>query len=213
MDARTAILTDDAVIAITRQWVDRAVIGLNLCPFAKGVQAKGQVHYAVSRAKRPDDLLVDLIRELKALACADPKDRDDTLLIHPNVLSDFHAFVAFLDVAEATLRDLNLEGVLQLASFHPDYQFEGTEPGDISNYTNRAPFPTLHLLREESIDRAVAAFPEAAAIFEQNIATVRALGHEGWRLLGVSAQDAKAPAVSRTARPAPRTPRSGVRRR
>ena len=213
MKPRSAKLTPDAVIAITRQWVDRAVIGLNLCPFAKGVQAKGQVHYAVSRAKRPDDLLVDLIRELKALARADPNDRDDTLLIHPYVLSDFHAFLAFLDIAEATLHDLKLEGVLQLASFHPGYQFEGTEPDDISNYTNRSPYPTVHLLRESSIDRAVAAFPEAATIFEQNIATVRALGHEGWRRLGVSAQDAKEHEVSRTARPAPRTPRPGARRR
>jgi uncharacterized protein len=213
MKPRSAKLTPDTVIAITRQWVDRAVIGLNLCPFAKGVQAKGQVHYAVSRAKRPDDLLVDLIRESTALARADPQDRDDTLLIHPYVLSDFHAFLAFLDIAEATLHDLNLEGVLQLASFHPGYQFEGTEPDDISNYTNRSPYPTLHLLREESIDRAVAAFPEAGAIFERNIETLRVLGREGWRRLGVSAQDAKEPAVSRTARPAPRTPRSGARRR
>ncbi|MFN0299279.1 MAG: DUF1415 domain-containing protein [Burkholderiales bacterium] len=213
MKPRTANLTDDAVIAITRQWVDRAVIGLNLCPFAKGVQAKGQVHYAVSRAKRPDDLLVDLIRELKTLARADPNDRDDTLLIHPDVLSDFHAFLTFLDIAETTLHDLNLEGVLQLASFHPGYQFEGTEPDDISNYTNRSPYPTVHLLRESSIDRAVAAFPEAAAIFERNIETLRVLGREGWGRLGVSAQGAKERAVSRTARPAPRTPRPGARRR
>jgi uncharacterized protein len=213
MKPRTAKLTDDAVIAITRQWVDRAVIGLNLCPFAKGVQAKGQVHYAVSRAKRPEDLLVDLIRESTALARADPEDRDDTLLIHPFVLSDFHAFLAFLDIAEATLHDLNLEGVLQLASFHPGYQFEGTETDDITNYTNRSPYPTLHLLREESIDRAVAAFPEAAAIFEKNIETLRVLGLKGWRQLGISAPASTEPAVSRTARPAPRTPRSGARRR
>ncbi len=205
------IPSDDEFITTTRAWVDRAVIGLNLCPFAKGVQAKGQVHYAVSRSNRPEALLVDLVGELKALVRADPDARDDTLLIHPYVLKDFRKFVDFLAVANDTLNDLKLEGVIQLASFHPRYQFEGTTDDDISNHTNRSPYPTLHLLRESSIDRAVAAFPDAAAIFEQNIATLRNLGHDGWRRLDVGAPAATK--VNRTARPGPRTPRSGARRR
>lgn len=213
MNSRTGNLTDEAIIATTRRWVDRAVIGLNLCPFAKGVQAKGQVHYAVNQANRPDQLMVDLIDELTALVRAEPEDRDDTLRIHPYVLSNFHVFLAFLDSAEAAIRDLNLEGVIQLASFHPRYQFEGTEPDDIANYTNRSPYPTLHLLRESCIDRAVAAFPEAAAIFEKNIETLGVLGHEGWRRLDIAAPASSEPTVSRTARPNPRTPRSGARRR
>ncbi|MSQ18419.1 MAG: DUF1415 domain-containing protein [Betaproteobacteria bacterium] len=203
--------SDDTVISATRAWVDRAVIGLNLCPFARGVQVKGQVHYAVSGASTPEALLIDLVGELKALVLADPENRDDTLLIHPQVLTDFRDFVDFLEIANAALAELELEGVIQLASFHPHYQFAGTASDDIANYTNRSPYPTLHLLRESSIDRAVAAFPDAAAIFEQNIATLRNLGHDGWRRLGVGAP-AAAP-VNRTARPGPRTPRSGGRRR
>ncbi len=203
--------SDDTVISATRAWVDRAVIGLNLCPFAKGVQVKNQVHYAVSSATNPEALLIDLVSELKALVLADPEIRDDTLLIHPQVLHDFREFVDFLDIANAALDELKLEGVMQIASFHPCYQFEGTQVDDIANYTNRSPYPTLHLLRESSIDRAVAAFPDAAAIFEQNIATLRKLGHEGWRRLDVGAPQA-AP-VNRTAQPGPRTPRSGGRPR
>ena len=213
MSLRSRQPTDDEFIATTRRWVDRAVIGLNLCPFAKAVQAKGQVYYAVSRANRPDQLMVDLVRELTALALADPEDRDDTLLIHPDVLIDFLDFVAFLELAEAAIQDLGLEGVMQLATFHPGYQFEGTRPDDISNYTNRSPYPTLHLLRESSVTRAVAAFPDAAAIFEKNIETMRALGDEGWQRLDVGAPAATTATVNRTARPTPRTPRLGPRRR
>jgi uncharacterized protein len=200
-------LTDEEIIAITRRWVDRAVIGLNLCPFARAVQAKGQVHYAVSHACDARELLLDLTRELHALAQADPEERDDSLLIHPDVYGDFYDFVAFLDLAEATLVDLDLDGVIQIASFHPHYQFEGTEPDDISNYTNRSPYPTLHLLREASVDRAVAVFPDAAAIFERNIETLRGLGLEGWRELDVAAPAQGDSDVNRTGRPDPQAPR------
>jgi hypothetical protein len=96
------------------------------------------------------------------------------------VLNDFLDFNDFLDVADALLEELDLDGILQIANFHPDYQFADSEPGDIENYTNRSPYPTLHLLREESIDRAVDAFPDAAAIFDRNMAMMRKLGHEGW---------------------------------
>lgn len=168
-----------------RRWLERAVIGLNLCPFAKGVHVKGQVHYAVSRAQRPSELLHDLRRELQELAALDPAVRDTTLLMAPGCLQDFLDFNDFLNAAERLLRKLRLEGVLQLASFHPAYQFAGTEEGDVTNSTNRAPYPTLHLLREDSIDRAVAAYPEAEAIFERNMQTLRTLGPDGWAALGV----------------------------
>ena len=175
---------DDAiVIKRTRAWLDLAVIGLNLCPFAKAPQAKGQVRYVVSHASDPAALLADLIRELETLAEAKPEKIETTLLIHPGVLQDFADYNDFLAVAEDTVAELDLEGILQVASFHPDYQFADSAPDDIANATNRSPWPTLHLLREDSIDRAVAAFPEAEAIYEQNMATMTKLGTEGWAAL------------------------------
>ena len=174
---------DASVIKRTRAWVDRAVIGLNLCPFAKAPQAKGQVRYVVSRAGDPAALLADLIRELETLAEANPEKIETTLLIHPGVLQNFADYNDFLEVAEDTVAELDLEGMLQVASFHPDYQFADSEADDIANATNRSPWPTLHLLREDSIDRAVAAFPEAEAIYEQNMATLEKLGAEGWAAL------------------------------
>jgi len=174
---------DASVIKRTRAWVDRAVIGLNLCPFAKAPQAKGQVRYVVSHAVDPAALLADLIRELETLAEAKPEKIETTLLIHPGVLQDFADYNDFLAIAEDTVAELDLEGMLQVASFHPDYQFADTEADDIANATNRSPWPTLHLLREDSIDRAVAAFPEAEAIYGQNMATMEKLGTEGWAAL------------------------------
>lgn len=173
----------DAVIATTRDWLEKAVIGLNLCPFAKAVHTKGQVRYVVSGAVEPEALLQELQRELQHLAEVDPEQTDTTLLIHPQVLHDFLDFNDFLASADALLAEMGLEGELQVASFHPQFQFAGTEPGDISNYTNRSPYPTLHLLREASIDRAVEAFPDAEAIYERNIETLEQLGHEGWDAL------------------------------
>jgi len=173
------------VIEDTRLWLERAVIGLNLCPFAKAVHAKGQIHYAVSQAREPAALLEDLQRELRELAAAPPVHRDTTLLMAPDCLEDFFEFNAFLAEGQRVLEHLGLEGVLQLASFHPGYQFADTAPDDITNYTNRSPYPTLHLLREESIDRAVQAFPQAEAIFEANMDTLRRIGIGGWAALGV----------------------------
>lgn len=174
---------DDAVIAATRAWVDRAVIGLNLCPFAKAVQAKGQVQYRVSAARDEAALQVDLADALLSLAASDPAVTETTLLIHPAVLNDFLDFNDFLDTAEATLEALRLDGELQIASFHPAYQFAGSDADDMANHSNRSPYPTLHLLRESSIDAAVAAFPDAADIYERNIETLRRLGHAGWARL------------------------------
>lgn len=177
----------DEIIATTRKWLERAVIGLNLCPFAKSVHVKGQVRYVVSAARSEDALLDDLERELKFLAEAAPAEVDTTLLITPEVLTDFDDFASFLDLVEVVLRTQGLSGTLQVASFHPDYVFADAEPDDIANYTNRAPYPTLHLIREASLARATAAFPDAADIYERNIETLRALGHEGWRALDVAA--------------------------
>lgn len=168
-----------------RIWLERAVIGLNLCPFAKGVHVKGQIHYVVSQAHTWQELLTDLVAELQGLQAQDPSVRDTTLLIAPHCLVDFLDFNDFLAEADGALLDLELDGILQIASFHPAFQFAGTRADDITNYTNRAPYPTLHLLREDSIDRAVQAFPEAESIFEQNMQTLEALGEKGWIALGV----------------------------
>jgi hypothetical protein len=172
-----------AVIRHTRAWVERAVVGLNLCPFAKAPLVKGQIHFAVCESDDPRVLLDVLRAELAALAHCDPQQRETTLLIHPNVLEDFDAFNDFLDAADAALEELGLAGVLQVASFHPHYRFAGAAADAVGNATNRAPYPTLHLLREASVERAVAAFPEAATIFEANIATLEALGADGWARL------------------------------
>lgn len=171
-------------LAATRHWLNQAVIGLNLCPFAKAVHTKGRIRWVLSAATDTEALLQDLLRELQFLAAAEPEDVDTTLIVHPGVLADFLDYNDFLDIADAALVELDLEGVIQIASFHPDYQFDGTEPDDVENCTNRSPFPTLHLLRESSIDAAVASFPEAETIFERNQATLRQLGRAGWdRLL------------------------------
>lgn len=167
----------------TRAWLEKAVIGLNLCPFAKAVHVKEQIRWVLSPAQTAEALLDELLLELQWLAEADPQAVDTTLLIHPGVLQDFGDFNDFLGVAEAALEEMGLDGVLQIASFHPAFQFEGTRPQDMGNFTNRSPYPTLHLLREDSIDKAVEAFPDAADIYERNIDTLERLGPQGWRQL------------------------------
>ena len=183
----------DEVIAAMRLWLEKAVIGLNLCPFAKGVYVKDQVRFVVSEARHLDGFLEDLDRELDLLAAADPAQIDTTLLIHPTLMPDFLEFNDFTVLAEAAVEEHGLEGILQVASFHPAFQFADTEPEDIGNYTNRAPYPTLHLIREESLSRAVAAYPDAEAIYGRNIETLEKLGIAGWRALGFSALPGDAP--------------------
>ena len=174
--------TDDA-IADTRRWLERAVIGLNLCPFAKAVHAKGQVRYVLSEATTAEALLEQLGEELSFLRDAPADEIDTTLIVHPAVLQDFLDYNDFLELADALVAELELEGVLQVASFHPRYRFAGTETDDFEYFTNRAPHPTLHLLREDSVTRAVAAFPDPDAIVERNVETLRGLGADGWRRL------------------------------
>lgn len=178
-------MDQERVVQDSVRWLERAVIGLNLCPFAKSVHHKGQIHWRVTGAVEAADLLAELEAELTALAVTDPVVRDTTLLIAPLAYPEFLEFNHFLAHAERLLSGLKLDGMLQIAPFHPRFQFAGTDEGDVTNCTNRSPYPTLHLIREASIDRAVQAFPEAEAIFEGNIATMEKLGSEGWAALDV----------------------------
>nr|WP_295775554.1 DUF1415 domain-containing protein [Rhodoferax sp.] len=178
---------DTVVIEDTKRWLQRAVIGLNLCPFAKAVDVKGQIHYAVSRSVGFKDLLADLNQELKGLVALAPATRDTTLLIAPDALAEFLEFNDFLAQANRLLAKRGYEGVFQIASLHPLYEFADSQSDDIANFTNRSPYPTLHILREASIDRAVKAFPHAESIFQTNIDTMRRMGHGGWDALGVGA--------------------------
>jgi hypothetical protein len=181
------LATAEEIVAATREWIEKAVIGLDLCPFARSVYIKKQIRYAISQAETPEALLADLVDELRTLAAADPGDIETTLLIHPWVFAGFLDYNDFLDIADAAVAELGLVGEIQVASFHPRYQFAGTEPDDVTNYTNRSPYPMLHLLREASVESAVAAYPDTSRIYEKNMETLRRLGHEGWRRLGLRA--------------------------
>lgn len=175
--------SDNEIIDATQQWVVKAVIGLNLCPFAKAEHVHGRIRYVVSRATQREELLAELRREVAWLNEVDPAQTETTLLVTASMLEDFLDFNDFLDEADGVVEDLDLEGIIQIASFHPHYQFADAGPNDIENYSNRSPWPTLHLIREESIDRAVEAFPDAADIYERNMAVLRQLGLEGWKKL------------------------------
>ena len=181
--------TSEQAVADTRRWLERAVIGLNLCPFAKAVLARQQVHFAATAADDFAGILQDFERELDALLALPPAQRDTTLLAIPRGMDDFLDFHALVQQAERLVRKRKLQGVVQVASFHPRFVFAGALEDDVTNCTNRSPHPTLHLLREESMDRAVAAFPDAAAIYETNMETLRRLGHAGWQALGTGASE------------------------
>ncbi|WP_326537678.1 DUF1415 domain-containing protein [Pseudorhodoferax sp.] len=176
-------MDEQTVLADTQRWLQRAVIGLNLCPFAKAVVVKQQLRCVVSAAQTPEALAEALLAELQHLAAADPGQTDTTLLIHPQVLGDFDDYNQFLDVADALVAELGLEGELQVASFHPDYRFADAEPDDVAQCSNRSPYPMLHLLREASIERALESYPDAEGIYERNIDTLRRLGWPGWHAL------------------------------
>lgn len=175
----------ETALADTRRWLERAVVGLNLCPFAKAVVVKGQVHFAATAADDPAGILEAFAQELDALVAMPASDRDTTLLVVPQGMDDFLTFLDVVARAERLVRKRGLEGVVQVAHFHPGFVFSGADEDDITNHTNRAPWPTLHLLREESLDRAVAAFPDAAAIYEANMERLRELGPAGWQALDV----------------------------
>ena len=175
--------SNDEVIAATRHWVEKAVIGLNLCPFARAVWVKNQVRIVVSTARHVDGLLDDLDRELDLLVNTPAEEIDTTLLVHPTLFPDFEVFNDFLNVVDDVVAEHELEGVIQVAPFHPAFQFEGTAPDDVTNNTNRAPYPTLHLLREDSVERAAESGDDADTIVERNQQRLRELGVAGWQAL------------------------------
>ena len=173
----------EQAIMLTRAWVEHAVIGLNLCPFAKPVHVRRQIDYRVSTATDEAMLSHDLLEAMLALVDTPAETTDTCLLIHPWVLQDFMEYNDFLDIADALLDDAGLTGVLQIASFHPEYYFAGTDADDVTNCTNQSPFPTLHLLREASLDKATAALPDASEIVNRNLATLTRIGRSGWEAL------------------------------
>jgi len=181
----TTHLNINTVSEHTKQWLEKAVIGLNLCPFAKAPHVKNLVHIVVSEARHLDGFLEDLDRELQLLGNTPASELETTLLVHPTLFPDFETFNQMLEIADDAVVENELEGIVQIAPFHPDFQFEGTEADDISNYTNRSPYPTLHLIREDSIAKATEAFPDASAIFDRNIALLEKMGHEGWDKLDI----------------------------
>lgn len=181
----TAHLDTNTVSEHTKQWLEKAVIGLNLCPFAKAPHVKNLVRIVVSKARHLDGFLEDLDRELQLLGNTPASELETTLLVHPTLFPDFETFNQMLEIADDAVVENELEGIVQIAPFHPDFQFEGTEADDISNYTNRSPYPTLHLIREDSIAKAAGAFPDASAIFDRNIALLEKMGHEGWDKLDI----------------------------
>jgi len=175
-------LSDDTVLADTRRWIEKAVIGLNLCPFARAVYVKNQVRIVVSRARHLDALLDELDRELDLLVNTPAEQIDTTLLVHPTLFPDFEVFNDFMGLVDDVVVEHDLEGVIQVASFHPGFLFEGESKEDMSHFTNRSPYPTLHLLREDSISRAVESEGgDADAIVDRNIRTLRELGPQGWK--------------------------------
>lgn len=178
-------IDQETVLARTREWLEKAVIGLNLCPFAKAVYVKNQVRIVISEARHVDTFLEDFDRELTFLAATDPEIVDTTLLVHPSLLADFEDFNAVVGIAEEAVEEQELEGVIQVASFHPSFQFADTELDDLGNYTNRSPYPTIHLIREASIERAVAGLANPDEIYERNIRTMESLGLDGLAKLGI----------------------------
>ncbi len=171
----------ETIIARTRCWVERAVVALNLCPFARKPVEAGQVRYVVSEARDEETLLADVQRELELLRDSDPQQLETTVLIHPWVLNDFYDYNDFLAVVDVLLDHSGYHGVFQVASLHPDYQFAGTEPEDAENYTNRSPYPVLHLLREELLEKAILSYARPDKIPERNIRTMEKLGAEKMR--------------------------------
>ena len=178
-----ASIDTQEIIESTRRWLERAVIGLNLCPFALTPWRQDRIRFQTSLATNPEQLAEDLVEELLGLQARDPAEYETSLLIHPGALNDFLDYNDFLDLADQLLEELDLDGVIQIASFHPDYQFAGSAPDDPANCTNRSPYPMLHLLREDSIAAATEPLSDPNLIYERNIQTLRKLGLDGWRTL------------------------------
>lgn len=165
-------------IETSRQWVERVVVGLNLCPFAKKHLLQGQIRFVLCPATQEEELLAALLEEARLLLATPPEKVETTLIIHPHILSDFFAYNDFLGMADDLLEDEDLVGLVQIASFHPDYQFADAPANDLANYTNRSPYPMLHLLREESVSRAVDTYPDVEAVPARNVALLRSMTPE-----------------------------------
>jgi uncharacterized protein len=169
-------LQEDEIVGSVRQWLETVVINMNLCPFAKRELVKNRVRFAVTEAITEEQLLMALQAELELLG-SDPS-LETTLLIHAEVLQDFYDYNQFLSYADSLLVQMGLEGVYQIASFHPHYQFGGTGVDDVENYTNRSPYPLLHILREDSLERVIADTADVAQIPARNIELMNSLGHD-----------------------------------
>ena len=183
-------MADDNIVKSVRQWVESLVVGLNLCPFAKRELVKSRVRFAVSEATTEEQLLLALQDELEILN--EDSSVETTLLIHAKVLQDFHDYNQFLGDADRLLVQMQLDGIYQIASFHPHYQFGGTAPDDVENYTNRSPYPLLHLIREESLTRVIADFPDVDQVPAHNIELMHRLGQDKLQaLLQVCFSDAE----------------------
>ncbi|QLE79351.1 DUF1415 domain-containing protein [Francisella sp. Scap27] len=167
-------MNNQNIIIPTKNWVEKIVVGMNLCPFAKREVVKDRVRYTVSEVTAQDQLLMDLKAELELLY--NNINIETTLLIHPNILHDFYNYNDFLELADNLLIDMELDGVFQIASFHPNYQFADTEFDDAENYTNRSPYQMLHLIREASLEKAVTNYPDPDNIPERNINLMNELG-------------------------------------
>ena len=174
-------MTHNRIITSTRQWLETVVVGLKLCPFADRELRYGRVRFTVTDAETEAELLMALHSELSLLI--NDATVETTLLIHPQTLLDFYDFNDFLQIADDLLTDLALQGIVQIASFHPDYQFGGTAPDDVQNYTNRSPNPMLHLIREDSLARAIGAYPDVAQIPTRNVALMQSMGSTKARAL------------------------------
>ncbi|WP_150466151.1 DUF1415 domain-containing protein [Francisella sp. SYW-2] len=175
------------IITATQNWVKTFVVGMNLCPFAKREVVKNRVRYFVSQATNIEQLLAEVQAELELLES--DTNIETTLVIHPYILQDFYDYNDFLYDADNLLIDMSLEGVYQIASFHPDYQFEGVDLDDVENYTNRSPYPMLHLIREESLEKAIANYPNPDDIPQRNIDLMNKLGIDKVKALLKSCMD------------------------
>lgn len=169
-------IDNPTIIARTRCWIERVVVEMNVCPFARKPYEGGNIRYVVSAARSPEDLLGEVQQELELLRASDAGEIETTVLIHPHVLNDFFDYNDFLGIVDALLEDGGYEGEFQVASLHPAYQFAGTQPDDAENYTNRSPYPILHLLREAELARAIAGYARPDKIPERNIRTMEKIG-------------------------------------
>ena len=176
LTVQSEFLEDEQVVSVVRLWVNSMVVDMNLCPFAKRELVKNRVRFSLTEAITEEQLLMALQAELEWLNSESMVET--TLLIHPKVLQEFSDYNQFLDLADSLLVQMGLEGIYQIASFHPDYQFAGAGPDDAENYTNRSPFPLLHLIREESLERVIADYPDVDEVPSRNIELMNSLGNK-----------------------------------